>query len=202
MVVHGLANSQVQSGAYALILAEKEGNRRVPIIVGMPEAQSIAIAMEQIHTPRPLTHDLMVSMLSAFHLQIDHVLIYKFEDGIYYAELECMDRDRGVLIDARTSDAIALALRMHSKIYMLSHVLDECGVETAGENGDSSGDVVDPTKPLDAIQLKDEQTVKRWLSHATLKMIQECMQKAVEEENYEYAKLCQEELRRRNNGGE
>lgn len=202
MKVHGLANSQVQSGAYALILAEKEGSRRVPIVVGMPEAQSIAIALEKIHTPRPLTHDLFASLLSAFQVQVDHVLIYKFEDGIYYAELECSNGEREVTIDARTSDAIAIALRMHCKIYILSDVLEECGVETGEGHPRASGSTVDPANPLNPDQLKDEQLVKRWLSHATSKMLNECLQKAIADENYEYAKLCQEELQRRNSEGE
>ena len=119
MKVQGLANSQVQSGAYALILAEKEGTRRIPIVVGMPEAQAIAIALEKIHTPRPLTHDLLTSLLSAYQVQINRVLIYKFEDGIYYAELSTTNGERDVTIDARTSDAIVIVLCVYCKIYIL-----------------------------------------------------------------------------------
>lgn len=202
MKVHGLANSQVQSGAYALILAEKEGTRRIPIIVGTPEAQSIAIALEKIHTPRPLTHDLLTSLLGAYQVHINHVLIYKFEDGIYYAELSCTDGERDVTIDARTSDAIAIALRVRCKVYILSDILDECGVETGGERKEASGASGDPVDQLDPDDLKDEQQVKRWLMHASEKVLGERLQKAIEEENYEYAKLCQEELRRRKEGGE
>lgn len=202
MKVHGLANSQVQSGAYALILAEKEGTRRIPIIVGTPEAQSIAIALEKIHTPRPLTHDLLTSLLGAYQVHINHVLIYKFEDGIYYAELSCTDGERDVTIDARTSDAIAIALRVRCKVYILSDILDECGVETGGERKEVSGASGDPVDQLDPDDLKDEQQVKRWLMHASEKVLGERLQKAIEEENYEYAKLCQEELRRRKEGGE
>ena len=86
----------------------------------MPEAQAIAIALEKIHTPRPLTHDLLTSLLSAYQVQINRVLIYKFEDGIYYAELSTTNGERDVTIDARTSDAIAIALRVHCKIYILA----------------------------------------------------------------------------------
>lgn len=202
MRVHGLANSQVQSGAYALILAEKEGTRRIPIIVGTPEAQSIAIALEKIHTPRPLTHDLLTSLLGAYQVRIKHVLIYKFEDGIYYAELDCSNDEREVTIDARTSDAIAIALRMRCKIYILSDILDECGVETGGERRGSSGVSCEPISEPDQDSMKDEQQAKRWLTHATEKVLQERLQKAIQEENYEYAKLCQEELQRRKSNEE
>ena len=195
MKVQGLANSQVQSGAYALILAEKEGTRRIPIVVGMPEAQAIAIALEKIHTPRPLTHDLLTSLLSAYQVQINRVLIYKFEDGIYYAELSTTNGERDVTIDARTSDAIAIALRVHCKIYILADILDECGVETGGERRGDSVDSDDDHLDLDST--KNERQVRSWLMQASEKVLIERLQKAIEEEDYEYAKLCQDELQRR-----
>ena len=195
MKVQGLANSQVQSGAYALILAEKEGTRRIPIVVGMPEAQAIAIALEKIHTPRPLTHDLLTSLLSAYQVQINRVLIYKFEDGIYYAELSTTNGERDVTIDARTSDAIAIALRVHCKIYILADILDECGVETGGERRGDSTDSDDDHLDLDST--KNERQVRSWLMQASEKVLIERLQKAIEEEDYEYAKLCQDELQRR-----
>ena len=202
MKVYGLANSQVQTGAYALILAEKEGTRRIPIIVGTPEAQSIAIALEKIHTPRPLTHDLLTSLLAAYQVHINHVLIYKFEDGIYYAELSCTDGERDVTIDSRTSDAIAIALRVRCKVYILSDILDECGVETGLEQIEESDESVDSAERLDPDYLMDEQQVQHWLMQASEKTLNERLKKAIEEENYEYAKLCQEELRRRKSDGE
>ena len=195
MKVQGLANSQVQSGAYALILAEKEGTRRIPIVVGMPEAQAIAIALEKIHTPRPLTHDLLTSLLSAYQVQINRVLIYKFEDGIYYAELSTTNGERDVTIDARTSDAIAIALRVHCKIYIWADILDECGVETGGERRGDSADSDDDNLDLDST--KNERQVRSWLMQASEKVLIERLQKAIEEEDYEYAKLCQDELQRR-----
>ena len=195
MKVQGLANSQVQSGSYALILAEKEGTRRIPIVVGMPEAQAIAIALEKIHTPRPLTHDLLTSLLSAYQVQINRVLIYKFEDGIYYAELSTTNGERDVTIDARTSDAIAIALRVHCKIYILADILDECGVETGGERRGDSADSDDDHLDLDST--KNERQVRSWLMQASEKVLIERLQKAIEEEDYEYAKLCQDELQRR-----
>lgn len=126
--VQGLTNSQIQSGAYALILAEEEGARRIPIIVGTSEAQSIAIALEHITPPRPLTHDLFVTFAQAFGIQLREVFIYKFEDGVFYSELLFDDGITQVRLDSRTSDAIAIALRVKCDIYTTDQIVAECGV--------------------------------------------------------------------------
>ena len=115
--VQGLANSQIQSGAYALILAEENGPRRIPIIVGTAEAQSIAIALEHIVPPRPLTHDLFATFAQAFNVILKEVYIYKFEDGVFYSELEFSDGERSIKLDSRTSDAIR-----HSASRKLRHL--------------------------------------------------------------------------------
>ena len=118
----------IQSGAYALILAEENGARRVPIIVGTSEAQSIAIALEHITPPRPLTHDLFMTFAQAFGIQLREVFIYKFEDGVFYSELLFDDGITQVRLDSRTSDAIAIALRVKCDIYTTEHIVSECGV--------------------------------------------------------------------------
>lgn len=125
--VLGLSYSQLQSGAYALILAEDHGPRRIPVIIGASEAQSIAITLEGIRTPRPLTHDLFVSFAHAFGVKLKEVFIYRFEDGIFSAELTFSDGDRTVHIDARTSDAIALALRTHTPISTTRAIIEATG---------------------------------------------------------------------------
>lgn len=125
--VLGLSYSQLQSGAYALILAEDNGPRRIPVIIGAAEAQSIAVALEAIHTPRPLTHDLFVSFAHAFGVKLKEVYIYKFEDGIFSSELTFSDGSRTVQIDARTSDAIAIAMRTHTPIYTSQDILVRAG---------------------------------------------------------------------------
>lgn len=125
--VLGLSYSQLQSGAYALILAEDNGPRRIPVIIGAAEAQSIAVALEAIHTPRPLTHDLFVSFAHAFGVKLKEVYIYKFEDGIFSSELTFSDGSRSVEIDARTSDAIAIAIRTHSPIFTSQDILERTG---------------------------------------------------------------------------
>lgn len=123
----GLSYSQLQSGAYALILAEDRGPRRIPVIIGAAEAQSIAIILEGIRTPRPLTHDLFVSFAHAFGVKLKEVFIYRFEDGIFSAELNFSDGTRSVQIDARTSDAIALALRTHTPIFTTKSIIEKTG---------------------------------------------------------------------------
>ncbi len=125
--VMGLSYSQLQSGAYALILAEERGPRRIPVIIGAAEAQSIAITLENIRTPRPLTHDLFVSFAHAFGVKLKEVFIYRFEDGIFSSELTFSDGSRTVQIDARTSDAIALALRTHTPIFTTRQIIEKTG---------------------------------------------------------------------------
>ena len=116
--VLGITYSQIQSGAYALVLSEDSGERRIPIIIGSSEAQSIAVEMEHMKPPRPLTHDLLVSVMDAFDIKLKNVFIYKFEDGVFSSELLLADKDeKEHKIDSRTSDAVAIALRCNADIY-------------------------------------------------------------------------------------
>lgn len=123
----GISQSQIKTGAYALILAEQNGPYHIPIVIGASEAQSIAIIMENIRLPRPLTHDLTVSITNAFGIMLEKVFIYKFEDGIFSSELTFKDDDRQIVIDSRTSDAIALALRTKAPIYTTQDIINETG---------------------------------------------------------------------------
>lgn len=125
--VMGLSYNQIQDGAYALILAQVGGPYRIPVVIGTPEAQSIAIRMEGVTTPRPLTHDLFVSFAHAFGVRLVEVFIYKFEDGIFSSELTFTDGERQMVIDSRTSDAIAIAMRTKAPIYTTREILHETG---------------------------------------------------------------------------
>ncbi len=138
--VLGLTASQIHAGAYALILAEENGTCRIPIIVGTAEAQAIAISLEHITPPRPLTHDLFVTFTHSFGILLQEVFIYRFNDGIFYAEMVLFDGERQVRLDSRTSDAIAIALRLRADIYTTDEILTECGLflEEADKNGDSA----------------------------------------------------------------
>lgn len=124
----GLSYSQTQSGAYALVLGEIEGTRRLPIIIGGFEAQAIAIELEKMTPSRPLTHDLFKTFFETFEIEITEILIYKLVEGIFYAKLICTDGTNEVEIDARTSDAIALAVRFNCPIYAFEFILKSAGV--------------------------------------------------------------------------
>jgi bifunctional DNase/RNase len=124
----GLSYSQTHSGAYALVLGEIEGTRRLPIIIGGFEAQAIAIELEKMTPSRPLTHDLFKTFFETFEIEITEILIYKLVEGIFYAKLICTDGTKEVEIDARTSDAIALAVRFNCPIYAYEFILKSAGV--------------------------------------------------------------------------
>ncbi len=125
--VLGLSYSQIQSGAYALILAQTDGPYRIPVVIGAAEAQSIAIKLENIVPPRPMTHDLFGSFTQAFGIHLQKVFIYKFEDGIFSSEMTFTDGERQVTLDSRTSDAIAIAMRTKAPIYTTREILLEAG---------------------------------------------------------------------------
>lgn len=201
--VQGLTNSQVQSGAYALILAEENGPRRIPIIVGTSEAQSIAIALEKITPPRPLTHDLFATFTRAFGIMLHEVFIYKFEDGVFYSELLFDDGQRQVRLDPRTSDAIAIALRVKCNIYTTEQIVRECGIvlEEAPAAEEESDDEEDYLLNMEPEDIKDETKLQKWLSLLDADELNDRLEEAIAEENYEYAKMYKDELRRREEEG-
>lgn len=129
----GITFSQVQAGAYALVLTEEGGSRRVPIIIGTPEAQSIAITLEGLIPPRPLTHDLFITFAKSLNAELKQVNIYKYEDGVFYSELVFDTKEKTVCIDARTSDAISLAIRTDAPIFITEEIMrDVCVFMTEG----------------------------------------------------------------------
>lgn len=198
--VQGLTNSQVQSGAYALVLAEENGLRRVPIIVGTAEAQSIAIALEHITPPRPLTHDLFVRLMQAVTIRLVEVVIYKFEEGVFFSELVVDTGADQIRIDSRTSDAIAIALRMGCDIYTTEEIIKECGVvleDVAETEEQVSEQEQGADKQLDPDDIKNEDKLKEWLSGLSSGDLQEKLDEAIASENYEYAKLYKDEQARR-----
>lgn len=144
--VLGISYSQIQSGAYALILAQTDGPYRIPVVVGAAEAQSIAIKMEGIIPPRPMTHDLFASLSHAFGIELKDVFIHKFEDGIFSSELTFEDKNGvEVSLDARTSDAIAIAMRTNTPIFTTPEILEETGFimeiqDASGKEGENEAD--------------------------------------------------------------
>lgn len=185
--VYGITISQVETGAYALILGEIDGPRKIPIIVGTPEAQSIVIQLERITPRRPLTHDLFQSFSQAFGIRLLEVYIYKMVAGVFYAEMLFDNGDQQVRIDSRTSDAIAIALRVGCPIYTTELILQEAGVIIEGREENN-----EPTEDEEEEPLTQEQ----FLGLSTDELNKR-LEEAIDDENYEYASKIRDELKNR-----
>ena len=194
--VLGISYSQTQTGAYALVLAEENGRRRIPIIVGGFEAQAIAIQLEGLKPPRPLTHDLFLNFAHTFNIDLLEVNVYKLEEGVFYSKLTCDNGQRIIEIDARTSDAIALALRFKCPIYTTEDILKKAGIildfekETAVQQGS------DPISSHRNIQVQDNSFIEE-IKKSNLQELQDLLDEAIREENYEKASQIRDELNRR-----
>ncbi|MGE4585898.1 MAG: bifunctional nuclease domain-containing protein [Mangrovibacterium sp.] len=181
----GLSVSQTQSGAYALVLAEENGDRRIPIIIGPVEAQAIAIQLEGLKPPRPLTHDLFKNLSVAFDITISEVIIYKLEEGIFYSELVCNTDSQEIRIDSRTSDAVALALRFKCPIYTTSEILHKAGI------------VIDPEGSAAAGYEADSENKAGEFGNYNITELNKMLNEAVGNENYERASRIRDEINRR-----
>lgn len=186
----GLSYSQTQSGAYALVLGEVSGRRRLPIIIGGFEAQAIAIEIEKMTPSRPLTHDLFKSFAEAYHVNIQEVIIYNLVDGIFYAKLLCNDGKKTVEIDARTSDSIALAVRFECPIYTYEFILASAGIVIEGNDFVYLENIDPPTEEKMATSSSNFNS----LSDEELKSK---LQEALTEEAYEKAARIRDEITRR-----
>ena len=197
MTVRGISYSETQTGAYALILNEEKGERKLPIIIGGFEAQSIAIALEQEVKPsRPLTHDLFKSFGERFNIYVKQVIIHKLVDGIFFSSLIC-ERDKiEEIIDARTSDAIALAIRYNAQIYAYDSILKKAGFTAAiSENSKKlSGDKWVQNFVTEQTGKNEEIGDLKKLSISKLKSL---LTKLVSHENYEKAAKVRDELSKR-----
>ncbi|HEY8928727.1 MAG TPA: bifunctional nuclease family protein [Mucilaginibacter sp.] len=188
----GLSYSQTQSGAYALVLGEVSGRRRLPIIIGSFEAQAIAIEIEKMTPSRPLTHDLFKSLGDAYNIKIQEIIIYNLVDGIFYSKLICTDGKKSVEIDARTSDAIAVAVRFDCPIYTFEFILSTAGIVIEGNdfvyleniNETKEEKVTTPASATGFAALSIDELKSR-------------LQEALAEESYEKAAKIRDELNRR-----
>jgi len=195
----GLTYSQSQSNAYALLLAEEDGPRRLPIVIGAFEAQSIAIALEkELTPPRPLTHDLFTSMALSFNIYLKEIMIHKLKEGIFYSYLVCEQDGDIKQIDSRTSDAVALALRFNCPIYTYESILDQAGIILEDEQAsliqpDLSLEKISKTKAPNPKEKKDSS-----LSRLSEKALNKRLDQALQKEDYESAALIRDELNRRN----
>ena len=194
--VLGISYSQIQTGAYALILAQVDGPYRIPIIIGASEAQSIAIRLEGINPPRPMTHDLFVSFAHAFGVKLQEVFIYKFEDGIFSSEITFTDQDRSIVLDARTSDAIAIAIRTKAPIYTTKEILDETGFimeETPGEDDDDDS-------VTHIMNREDDSVNEPKLENFAIEELERTLERLIAQENYEEAAKVSDILKRKRDG--
>ncbi|MDX1653354.1 MAG: bifunctional nuclease family protein [Brumimicrobium sp.] len=185
----GLSYSQTQSGAYALVLSEVEGNRRLPIIIGGFEAQAIAIELENMTPTRPLTHDLFKNFAVDFGIKIKEVLIYNLVEGIFYSKLICEQNGVEKEIDARTSDAIALGVRFKCPVYTYESILGSAGIKL------EEGEDMEAPVEVDTEETSGEK--KSDLSTLTVTELEEKLEGAVENEDYELASKIRDEINRR-----
>lgn len=201
LTIKGISYSQTQNGAYALILNEVDGERKLPIVIGAFEAQSIAIALEkEIKPPRPLTHDLFKSFADRFDIVVKQVIIHKLVDGVFYSSIIC-ERDKiEEIIDARTSDAIALALRFNAPIFTYKNILDKAGIYlNPGNQGDENAPEDDGvlSKP-ETFGMDDEATATEGsYTHYSLSELHELLEGAVQDEDYEKAAKIRDEISKR-----
>jgi bifunctional DNase/RNase len=186
--VLGISYSQTQSGAYALVLIEENGERRIPIIIGGFEAQAIVIKLENLEPPRPLTHDLLKSFADEFNIAVTEVFIYKLEEGVFYSKLICNNGEKEYSIDSRTSDAVALALRFNCPINITEEILEKAGIVVNPSEATAPG--LSDNEPL------YEPEVTKYSSYSDeelYKMIDE----AVKTEDYERAAAIRDEIEKR-----
>jgi len=196
--IKGISYSQTQNGAYALILSEVDGERKLPIVIGAFEAQSIAIALEkEIRPPRPLTHDLFKNFSDRFDIVIKQVIIHKLVDGVFYSSIIC-ERDKiEEIIDARTSDAISLALRFQAPIFTYKNILDKAGIHLKG-NTDPDKFTADDEVLMDEILLEDDTNDSNDLNNQSLQELHTQLAQAVNNEDYELAARLRDEISKRN----
>lgn len=197
LTIKGISYSQTQSGAYALVLSEMVGTRTLPIIIGAFEAQSIAIALEkEIRPPRPLTHDLFKTFSDRFSINIQQVIIHKLVDGVFFSSLICEKEGVEEIIDTRTSDAIAIAVRFEAPIYTYEKVLDKAGVNLKVDEEFDLHEEFDSEE--DEIELKEVFTKKESpFLGISLRELHNQLEKAVDNENYELAANIRDEISKR-----
>lgn len=202
LTIRGISYSQTQNGAYALILDEVGGERKLPIVIGAYEAQSIAIALEkEIKPPRPLTHDLFKNFADRFDIVVKQIIIHKLVDGVFYSSIICERDGIEEIFDARTSDAIALALRFEAPIFIYKNILDKSGIYLSMDSTKSEASSDGPTTALaDSLSyIADKESVlaKNPYSEYSVPELQELLKSAVAEEDYEKAARIRDEISKR-----
>ena len=191
--IRALSYSNKQSGAFALVLTEKNGSRDIPVIIGQHEAQAIAIALEkEVSPPRPLTHDLFKNFAQSFHIKLHEVVIHDIRDGVFYASLICTQDAKEVTLDSRPSDAVALAIRFDCPIYTTVEVLNKAGLH---EQDDQTKDLIEEEEEV--VEKESSQNPQSTIEDATMDELNALMRQAVQNENYELAARVRDEIEKR-----
>jgi len=193
-----LSSSQSQTGSFALVLGETEGNRRLPIIIGMFEAQAIAIEIEKIIPNRPMTHDLFKSFANSFHFHVEEIIISDLKEGVFFAKIVCTDGLKKTEVDARPSDAIAIGLRFDSPIYTYESILAEAGIVlTDQEEEEEKAESKPETK---AAKVKKESSKKSGddYKNYSIEKLNDLLKDAIDKEDYERAAKIRDEMGKRN----
>ena len=189
LTINRISYSQTHNGAYALLLNEKNGERKLPVVIGGFEAQSIAVALEkEIKPTRPLTHDLFKNFSDCFEIKIKQVIIHKIVDGVFFSSLICVRDKIEEIIDSRTSDAIALAIRFNSPIFTYENVLDKAGIIIKAEETE---------KIKKEVSNKNPKTKKIDYSKLSLIQLEKAVAIAVKNEDYELAAFLRDEINRK-----
>ncbi|MEE2723114.1 MAG: bifunctional nuclease family protein [Bacteroidota bacterium] len=199
MIIKGISYSQGQTGAYALILSEVNGNRNLPIIIGAFEAQSIAIGLEkEINPPRPITHDLMYNCFVRYGIIVKQIIIHKLVDGVFYSSLICVRDEIEEIIDARTSDAVALSIRFNSPIFTYENILKKAGF--TNDKSDKGSGNNDDQWIKNFIKEQTSNEGEKDFSKVALKDLKLLLKKFVKDEDYESAAKVRDELSNRKKG--
>ena len=199
LTIKGISYSQTQNGAYALILNEEDGDRQLPIVIGAFEAQSIAIALEkEITPPRPLTHDLFKTIADKYEIVITQVIIHKLVDGVFYSSIVCERDALEEVIDARTSDAIALALRFNAPIFTYKNILDKAGIFLNKNKQEfHSDEEIDDDDILSEPEVYGEEELENIYSKFSIQELHNLLEEAIQNEDYEKAALIKAEIDRK-----
>lgn len=190
----GLSSSQSQTGSFALVLGETQGNRRLPIIIGMFEAQAIAIEIEKIIPNRPMTHDLFKAFANSFHFHVEEIVISDLKEGVFFAKIVCSDGLKQIDIDARPSDAIAIGLRFDSPIYTYETILAEAGIVLTDQEEEEERTV----RPEKARAKKEPVKKGEDFKGFTTDKLRDLLKDAIDKEDYERAAKLRDELDKRN----
>ncbi len=193
----GLSSSQSQTSSFALVLGETEGNRRLPIIIGMFEAQAIAIEIEKIIPNRPMTHDLFKSFANNFHFTVEEIVISDLKEGVFFAKIVCSDGLKKMEVDARPSDAIAIGLRFDSPIFTYENILAEAGIVLTDEAEEEAEQKKSEPKSKAKKEMASTKKTEDFKNYS-VERLHELLKDAIDKEDYERAAKIRDELSKRN----